>query len=157
MKIEYNGQGVGTLLLEMVKQATGDERIPKSTHNQYVYKTLLDARKDRARIGWTTNDYSYYIKQNLTAWDINKCYSSCMNDPSEEWIQIDYNDTWEAYDGSLKLGIYYVETDDTTLFKKKGYYSTCIIKKAIQEDIDFTIHKQLVTVTRTRRITLPRL
>lgn len=119
MKIEYNGQGVGTLLLEMVKQATGDERIPKSTHNQYVYKTLLDARKDRARIGWTTNDYSYYIKQNLTAWDINKCYSSCMNDPSEEWIQVDYNDTWEAYDGSLKLGIYYVETDDTTLFKKK--------------------------------------
>jgi hypothetical protein len=106
MKIEYNGQGVGTLLLEMVKQATGDERIPKSTHNQYVYKTLLDARKDRARIGWTTNDYSYYIKQNLTAWDINKCYSSCMNDPSEEWIQVDYNDTWEEYDGSLKLGIY---------------------------------------------------
>ncbi len=87
MKIEYNGQGVGTLLLEMVKQATGDERIPKNTHNQYVYKTLLDARKDRVRIGWTTNDYSYYIKQDLTVWDINKCYS-----------------------------IYYVETDDTTLF-----------------------------------------
>jgi hypothetical protein len=145
MKIEYNGQGVGTLLLEMVKQATGDERVPKSTHNQYVYKTLLDARKDRARIGWTTNDYSYYIKQNLTAWDIIKCYSSCMYEPSEEWIQIDYNDTWEEYDGELKLGIYYVTTNDTTLFKKKGYYSTCIIKKAIQEDIDFTIHKQLVS------------
>ena len=72
MKIEYNGQGVGTLLLEMVKQATGDERIPKSTHNQYVYKTLLDARKGRARIGWTTNDYSTYNKQDLTAWDIIK-------------------------------------------------------------------------------------
>jgi hypothetical protein len=145
MKIEYNGQGVGTLLLEMVKQATGDERTPKSTHNQYVYKTLLDARKNRARIGWTTNDHSKYNKQDLTAWDINKCYSSCMNDPSEEWIQVDYNDTWEEYDGSLKLGIYYVKTNDTTLFKKSGYYSTCIIKKAIQEDIDFTIHQQLVS------------
>ncbi len=66
MKIEYMGQGVGTLLLEMVKQATGDERIPKSTHNQYVYKTLLDARKDRARIGWTTNAYAKYNKQDLT-------------------------------------------------------------------------------------------
>lgn len=145
MKIEYNGQGVGTLLLEMVKQATGDERIPKSTHNQYVYKTLLDARKDRARIGWTTNDYVKYNKQDLTAWDIIKCYSSCMYAPSEEWIQVDYNDTWEEYDGSLKLGIYYVKTNDTTLFKKSGYYSTCIIKKAIQEDIDFSIHKQLVS------------
>jgi hypothetical protein len=145
MKIEYNGQGVGTLLLEMVKQATGDERIPKSTHNQYVYKTLLDARKDRARIGWTTNDYVKYNKQDLTAWDIIKCYSSCMYAPSEEWIQVDYNDTWEEYDGSLKLGIYYVKTNDTTLFKKSGYYSTCIIKKAIQEDIDFSIDKQLVS------------
>jgi hypothetical protein len=96
MKIEYNGQGVGTLLLEMVKQATGDERIPKSTHNQYVYKTLLDARKDRARIGWTTN--TQYNKEDLTAWDIIKCYSSCMYEPSEEWIQVDYNDTWEEYD-----------------------------------------------------------
>jgi hypothetical protein len=54
----------------MVKQATEDERIPKSTHNQYVYKTLLDARKDRARIGWTTNDQ--YNKQDLTTWDIIK-------------------------------------------------------------------------------------
>jgi hypothetical protein len=143
MKIEYKGQGVGTLLLEMVKQATGDERIPKSTHNQYVYKTLLDARKDRARIGWTTNDQ--YNKQDLTAWDIIKCYSSCMYEPSEEWIQVDYNDTWEEYDGSLKLGIYYVKTNDTTLFKKSGYYSTCVIKKAIQEDIDFSIDKQLVS------------
>ena len=145
MKIEYNGQGVGTLLLEMVKQATGDERIPKSTHNQYVYKTLLDARKDRARIGWTTNDYAKYNKQDLTAWDIIKCYSSCMYEPSEEWIQVDYNDTWEEYDGSLKLGVYYVKTNDTTLFKKSGYYSTCIIKKAIQEDIDFSIDKQLIS------------
>ena len=143
MKIEYKGQGVGTLLLDMVKQATGDERIPKSTHNQYVYKTLLDARKDRARIGWTTNDQ--YNNQDLTAWDIIKCYSSCMYEPSEEWIQVDYNDTWEEYDGSLKLGIYYVKTNDTTLFKKNGYYSTCIIKKAIQEDIDFSIDKQLVS------------
>ena len=143
MKIEYNGQGVGTLLIEMVKQATGDERIPKSTHNQYVYKTLLDARKDRARIGWTTN--TQYNKEDLTAWDIIKCYSSCMYEPSEEWIQVDYNDTWEEYDGSLKLGIYYVKTNDTTLFKKSGYYSTCIIKKAIQEDIDFSIDKQLVS------------
>ena len=68
MKIEYNGQGVGNLLLEMVKQATGVGRIPKSTHNQYVYKTLIDARKDRARIWWITDDYSKYNNQDLTAW-----------------------------------------------------------------------------------------
>jgi hypothetical protein len=45
MNIEYQGQGIGTLLLECVKQATGNERLPKSTHNPYVFNTLLDAKK----------------------------------------------------------------------------------------------------------------
>jgi hypothetical protein len=51
-----------------------------------------------------------------------------MYSPSEEWINIDYNDSWEDYDGELKLGIYYITTDDNTLFKTSGYYTTCIIK-----------------------------
>jgi len=76
--------------------------------------------------------------------DITKCYSSCLYSPSEEWIIIDYNDTWEDYDGELKLGAYYSTTDDTMSFKCNGYYSTAIIKKGITEGTAFTIIKQLI-------------
>ncbi len=51
----------------------------------------------------------------------------------------------EDYDGNLKLGLYYVITEDTKLFKKSGYYSTCIIDKAIKENIEFKITKQLIS------------
>jgi hypothetical protein len=144
MKIEYNGQGIGTLLIDIIKEAIDNDKLPKSTYTPYVYNTLLNARKARARIGIIDNNYKTYSKSDLMAWDIIKCYSSCMYKPSEDWIRLDFNDTWEDYDNELKLGLYYVKTNDTTLFKKNGYYSTCIIKKAIIEDINFEITKQLI-------------
>lgn len=144
MKVEYKGQGMGTMLIEIIKEALGKdkEKLSKSCPNPYVYTSLLTARKSRARIGIIDDDYN--DTNNLMAWDIIKCYSSCMYKPSEDWIRLDFNDTWEDYDGELKLGLYYLKTDDNTLFKKNGYYSTAIIKKAIYEGINFKITKQLI-------------
>jgi hypothetical protein len=144
MKVEYKGQGMGTMLIEIIKEALGKdkEKLSKSCPNPYVYTSLLTARKSRARIGIIDDDYN--DTNNLMAWDIIKCYSSCMYKPTEDWIRLDFNDTWEDYDGELKLGLYYLKTDDNTLFKKNGYYSTAIIKKAIYEGINFEITKQLI-------------
>ena len=144
MNVKYTGQGMGTMLIEIMKEALNIEKLPKSCPNPYVYKSLLTARKARARIGIIDDEYLKYNKKDLIAWDINKCYCSCMNKPSEDWIRYDFNDTWEDYNGELKLGLYYVKTDDKTLFKQSGYYSTAIIKKAIKENIDFQITKQLI-------------
>ncbi len=49
--------------------------------------------------------------KDLKAFDLIKCYSSCMYNPSYDWIRTDYNDTWEDYDDELKLGLYYVIVD----------------------------------------------
>ena len=142
MNIKYTGQGMGTMLIEIMKEASNIEKLPKSCPNPYVYTSLLTARKARARIGIIDDDY--LTNPYRVAWDINKCYSSCMNKPSEDWIRYDFNDSWEDYDNELKLGLYYVKTNDKTLFKQTGYYSTAIIKKAITENIEFEILKQLI-------------
>ena len=55
--------------------------------------------------------------------DINKCYSSCIYDPYDNWIKYSVEDTWEDYDGELKTGLYYVETDDLTLLHQTNIYS----------------------------------
>ena len=144
MNVKYTGQGMGTMLIEIMKEALNIDKLPKSCPNPYIYKSLLTARKARARTGIIDDDYNYFNTKNLMAWDINKCYCSCMNKPSEDWIRYDFNDTWEDYNGELKLGLYYVKTDDKTLFKQSGYYSTAIIKKAMTENIDFQIIKQLI-------------
>ena len=43
MKIEYSGQSIGALLKRMIQEATGNEILPKSTHNPYVFQTLINA------------------------------------------------------------------------------------------------------------------
>jgi len=147
MKIEYIGQSLGGIFKIILKDVIGNEALPKSTHNNYVFNILKDAKKNRARRG-AIKDLDELKDKDLKAFDLIKCYSSCMYNPSYDWIRTDYNDTWEDYDGSeseLKLGLYYVITEDTKLFKKSGYYSTCIIDKAIKENIEFKITKQLIS------------
>jgi len=76
--------------------------------------------------------------------DINKCYSTCLKNPYDNWIKFDLEDTWEDYDGELKTGLYYVETDDLTLLHKTNIYSNKIIEKAIEVGITLVIKKQLI-------------
>ena len=145
MKIEYIGQSLGGIFKIILKDVIGNEVLPKSTHNNYVFNILKDAKKNRARRGAIKDLDELENKDGLKAFDLIKCYSSCMYNPTYDWIRTDYNDTWEDYDEELKLGLYYVITEDTKLFKKSGYYSTCIIDKAIKENIEFKITKQLIS------------
>ena len=145
MKIEYIGQSLGGIFKIILKDVIGNEALPKSTHNNYVFNILKDAKKNRSRRGAIKDLDELENKENLKAFDLIKCYSSCMYNPTYDWIRTDYNDTWEDYDNELKLGLYYVITEDTKLFKKSGYYSTCIIDKAIKENIEFKITKQLIS------------
>jgi len=76
--------------------------------------------------------------------DINKCYSSCIYDPYDNWIKYSAEDTWEDYGGELKTGLYYVETDDLTLLHQTNIYSNKILELAISEKIPLVIKKQLL-------------
>ena len=67
-----------------------------------------------------------------------------MYNPLTKWIRYDFNDCWEKYDGKLKLGLYYVRTQDTTLFHKTDIYSNIIIQRAMETNIDFDIEYQLI-------------
>jgi len=84
------------------------------------------------------------IDGELIALDINKCYASCLSNPYDDWIKFDLEDTWEDYDGELKTGLYFVETQDLTLLHKTNIYSNKILEKAVAENIPITIKKQLI-------------
>jgi hypothetical protein len=84
------------------------------------------------------------IDGDLIALDINKCYATCLKNPYDDWIRFDLEDTWENYDGELKTGLYFVETDDMTLLHKTNIYSNMILEKAIEVGIELVIKKQLI-------------
>jgi len=47
MEIPYTGQNMNDLLKIFIKEATGNEDIHKSTHNPYIYDTLIKSKKEK--------------------------------------------------------------------------------------------------------------
>lgn len=133
MGLEYKGQSIQELTGLIIK-----DKIKTSSPNIKVYNDLLEAKKNRSFNGLVKDINK---DDDLIAYDINKCYSSVMYNPLEEWILLDINDEWEDFKGDFKLGLYYIETDDNLLFKGNNIYSLAIIEKAIKEKIDFKIIK----------------
>jgi hypothetical protein len=109
-----------------------------------LYETKEILKKHRVVFPPKKRYEQYLIDGDLIALDINKCYASCLKNPFDDWIRFDLEDTWENYDGELKTGLYWVETDDLTLLHKTNIYSNKILEKAIEENIPIVIKKQLI-------------
>jgi hypothetical protein len=134
MGLNYIGQSIGELVSIIIK-----DKIKFSNPNINIYNQLIKAKKNRAFNGLIKD---FKDNENIIAYDINKCYSSILYKPIEEWILLDVNNEWEDFDtdyNNIKLGLYFIETDDNLLFKGNNIYSSSIIKKAIEENIKFRI------------------
>lgn len=145
---EYTGETTHTLLINMLEQL---EYNKKSVCNPGVFSSLLaEGVKFRTHYGIVDEQYSYKDVQQLVengeanCYDIGKCYTACVTNPYDNWIFLNFNDTWEEYDGELKTGLYFVETNDMTLMHGSNIYSNKIIQLAIDEGIELTIVKQLL-------------
>jgi len=111
---------------------------------------LADNVKWRTHLGRTTDKYSPEEIRNMLrngkakVFDISKCYSDCIYNQREPFIVFKGKERIEKYDGEpLTLGLYFVETDDMTLFHQSNWYSRKIIELAEKEGIDFKIVRQL--------------
>jgi len=121
MKIDYTGQSLGHVLNIIITETI--KQIPQSHHNPNVFDSLVFANKKRSHTGLIHESYEkLLVHENTIARDINKHYTSVMYEPLEEWMRFYFNDVWEEYDGKLKLGLYFVQTKDTTLFRKTDIY-----------------------------------
>ena len=132
MDIEYIGQSLG----EIINIIIGD-KIKTSSPNMNIYNQLLEAKKNRSFNGLIKNRIKNNEEcNNIIAYDINKCYSSIMYKPIEEWILLDVDNDWEDFiGGEIKLGLYYIETNDNILFKGNNIYSSAIVKKGLDENL----------------------
>ena len=151
MGVEFKGQGLGTIIFDIYSEVSGDKKMPKSVNNPEVLKTLREAKRNRNHYGFM-NDEVDTDTSDCVAYDLNKCYRSAMYNPIEEWITFDFNDVWEDYDYSfeLKSGLYYIETEDTTLFKKSNVYSRASLLYALECNINFKIIYQLIPRNRNQ-------
>jgi hypothetical protein len=158
---EYEGtdklfQGEGTI---DVMKYTWKQKYPfdimtapfySQPNNQVADVLKQSGIKWRTHLGLTTDKYSpdeiteMLLSGKARAYDICKCYCDALYNQKERFIVFKGKEIMEAYDGKqLTLGLYFVETDDMTLLHQSNWYSSAIIKLAIEENIELKITRQI--------------
>ena len=149
MGIEFTGQGLGTIILDIYKEVYENDRMPKSVQNPEVLEILRNAKRNRSHYGFINEEELEQDMSDCVAYDLIKCYRNAMYNPLDEWIMLDFNDCWEDFNykywKNLPVGLYYIETNDTMLFKKSNVYSNTIIEYAWKCGIQFRIIYQLIS------------
>jgi hypothetical protein len=162
--LKYAGQSLQSYLIDIMKEIK--LTLPLSTPNPYVYDTLnINGIKDRTHYGFTNCYYEerlmkLYNEGKAHCADIAKCHTACLYEPEEEWIVLDFNDTWKEWtdthneyytDEEKPLGLYLIETDDTTLFHGSNIYSSAMLNYADANNIEYKIKKYLQPSHRVSR------
>jgi len=132
-KPNYFNQSI-TIIIEMLKDILNIKNMLGGNVNKGTFEILEKAKEARIRTGLI--NINKPIEATDKAYDINKCYSSILLDPIEEWIIPSFLSTPEKYEyiinSKVPIGLYYVSTNDKTLFQENNWYSSAIINKAVE-------------------------
>lgn len=153
---EYNGEGYINIMnrIWMNKYGFLPKDAPFLSKMNVEVSNALNANKVkwRTHLG-LTEEGEKYSKDNIIEMlqtgeaisvDICKCYCDALYNPIERWIVFNGKEQLEVYDKKpLTLGLYFVITNDMTLFHKSNWYSKQIIMKAKEEGIYYKITHQI--------------
>ena len=160
----YQGECLQYILYE-IWNSTYNEEIYKgelmSSYNPIVSKLLSQTGiKNRTHFGATrqiTEDLSdLFLNEGAISCDIEKCYSSLLLNPFDDFIKLDSfnemeevseyeNDLYFNNDQPLPIGLYVVETNDLTILHQSNVYSNKILDYAKQNNIKFKIIYKILT------------
>jgi len=130
----WNGETLTGIVSKIVREYMKEKNI-QSTPNHSVNNILKsEGIKWRTHLGLIDNEVN--IEETDKALDINKCYRACIENPTEPFMKLDFNSLPKNFkDQEIVLGLYYVETDDITLFHHTNLYSSAIVKLGLDEGI----------------------
>lgn len=135
---KYIGQSAPYFMKPFVKEFT---KHTFSYFSRDVFKVLSHPKvKARTHWGKPFRDHFNGDEENALwdyhlSYDINKCYRSVMENPTEEWLTIGFEEEIQELDIDnikypLEPGLYYVKTYSNNLFHYSNWYSASIINYA---------------------------
>lgn len=154
--IEWDGTDISQYVGKVLSQNLKDII---SKPNQITNQILMSGEiKNRTHIDGKINDVifdadgnidpDFIKKNNIRQFDIKKCHSSILTNPKEDWMIITWRDNFRPFKENveIKLGLYYVETTDRTLFIGNNIYSSAIVDFGLsygiikESDIKYYLH-----------------
>lgn len=151
----YQGENLNNILMELWENTYNEKMydgVLMSQYNNEVYDMLSrNGVKHRVHYGATREIKKEEINEKLVGCDIEKCYSSLLLNPIDDFIVMDLTDEVEYFtndyyyydDSCLPLGLYYVNTNDLTILHQSNIYSNKILDYAKQNGIEFKIQYQI--------------
>tara|TARA_R110000796_G_scaffold142054_1_gene258489 strand:- start:986 stop:4603 length:3618 start_codon:yes stop_codon:yes gene_type:complete len=132
----FNNQSHTFFNLEGIKNRVHIGLIDNETHEDILY---ILSQVSYGIEGISNKNFIDYgeIRKYYNCYDINKCYASILKTPLEKWLVYDFKDIWEDYKQSEKVldGLYFIKTNDITLFHTSNIYSSAIVSYGIKEGI----------------------
>jgi len=158
---KYQGECVQNILYELWED-TYSEKIYEgelmSSFNPDVKELLAQKNiKYRTHFGATReineDIKDLFLNEGAVSCDIEKCYSSLLLNPLDEFIKLDtyneiqefINDDYYYSQEELPIGLYIVETNDMTILHKSNVYSNKILDYAKQNGVEFNIKYKILT------------
>lgn len=124
-----------------------------SEYNCRTRPLFLPTSKDNEHVPNNTNVNTAEL---INAYDINKCYTYCLESNAHDWIVLESTDEIEAFDGQLRTGMYKIENiahfDDGTyklallliLGNDTKWFTVGTIKYLLSLGFTFDITYQLI-------------
>ena len=131
-KIDFKGQDIGSISVTMF--------------NKYNDKTIhseLSIEGQKIFHHRTVRPCNMGSSGGDAAFDICKAYTHCLR-KIEKYPVYTVFDEPEPYDGELKLGYYYILTDNSFPFSGNGWYGSNLVSYAIEQKIQLWITYQYI-------------
>ena len=82
-------------------------------------------------------EFDWDLIPRAQTFDINKCHTSILLNPVEEWYLFSFRDEVEEYVeiDTILPGMYYVETEDKKLFMGNKFYSAAFVQFGLDEGL----------------------
>ena len=149
--VPYKGETTHSILMNLLDSLKYMEK--RSACNPHTYRSIISEN-----VKWRTHygQEGGHSHDSLTAMvasgeaicvDIAKCYTSILENPMSDWFVYGFNDKWCPYAGELLPGLYFVKTEDMTLFHGSNIYSHTMVAKAVEEGIEHEVVAQCLPET----------
>jgi hypothetical protein len=164
---KYNGQHRINLMMSMYKECYGydfkDNEL-LSEMNPMACNVFAQANvKNRVQLGtvnfeplWGNHECGTFTRdgEKIIGADVNKCYSSILDNPAEDWLVYALTDEIEEYNQTdeINTGLFYALTDDITIMHQSNWYSAAMINYAKQNGVTMNItHKYVPRIQKSNR------
>ena len=123
LDISFENQSIIGLTNSVLKTLSNEEQPLNKLSSNFTSDILETLKNDLPCHNWVKSHEKYAMLTNTKAYDINKAYSSIIEDKGMNWLTLDIASTIQDFDGLISDNkLFYVTKTDDLLFQNTGWY-----------------------------------